>query len=183
MVTDFARRIVWSCSMIDLDSPKWKDLRGGYRTAYDASPILRALSTSDVLPASFWEDVWNNLYHQGDVGDASYAVMPCLAKIYAEKRWIDYQLPTYAYAVEEARSRSVNEPPPGWLRSEYEKSVIDIANYCLVNRIDCNDPDYGKAVVLLVAIIVGAKDIADLIDAVDIGDEHRALEIYEAAGR
>ena len=166
--------------MLDLDSPEWRAMHGGYRTPYDASPSLKALLAS-TTPDSFWEEVWNNLYHQGDVGDASYAVMPWVLKIYAEKGWIDYQLPTYAYAVEEARSRPMNGRPPNWLIVEYEKSLVEIANYCIREPNDRDDPNYRKAVILLVAIIVEAKDIAELIDTVDIGDENRALELYKAA--
>ncbi len=153
---------------------------GGYRRPYDASVILRFLEALVEPSKQFWDEVWNNLYHQYDVGLASYAVMPWLLKIYREKNWVDYELPNYAYAVEDARSRANNPKLPNSWVGEYRESIEGINAYCLGKRLESDDPNFRKGVVLLTAILVGATDIAELIDFVEIGDEHRALELYAA---
>lgn len=39
---------------------------------------------------------------------------------------------------------------------------------------------FKKTVVLLTAVLIGANDLAELIDFIEIGDEMRTLEIYAA---
>jgi hypothetical protein len=164
--------------MLDLYAEEWRTLDGGYRQAFDASKLLRVLAGAAEPPQEVWESVWNNLYHQHDVGIASYAVMPWLLRIYREKHWLDFDLPSYAFAIEQARSMEGNPRVPDWLVREYDESVEGIFNYCFENRLECDDPNFKKALVLLAAVLVGAYEIADLVDFVALGDELQALELY-----
>jgi hypothetical protein len=165
--------------MLDLDSEIWQYLDGGYRIEYDATVLLRDLLALDD-PRSVWDEIWNELHHQGDVGTASYAVMPWLLRIYREKDWVDFNLPAYAFAVERARMKTDNPAVPDWLYKDYENSLNEIAGYCLSKKADCPDPNFKKAMVLLTAVLVEAGDIVELLDCVSIGDEKRALELYES---
>ena len=166
--------------MLELHAPEWSKLTGGYRLPYDASPLLRNLHASSKCPPEIWEEIWNELHHQGDVGSASYAVMPWLLKIYQEKDWIDFQLPGYAFAVEQPRLNPANPKVPDWLAAEYDAAIIGILTYCLSKKSECNEPSFQKAVVLLAAAFIGATEIAELLDFVSTGDEQRALELYDA---
>jgi hypothetical protein len=61
--------------MLDLDDKRWEDLKGGYRIRFDPRPLLLKLESgtdSEVV----WRELWGGLYHQGDVGEASYAAVP-----------------------------------------------------------------------------------------------------------
>jgi len=53
------------------------ELLGGYRIPYDAKPALDLLNSDreSALP-----ELWENLYHQGDVSTASYAAIPILVQ-------------------------------------------------------------------------------------------------------
>ena len=66
--------------MLPLDDPRWASYHGGYRTAYDASKVLRTL-LEDGSSERSWQELWEELYHQGDVGEASYASVPWLLEI------------------------------------------------------------------------------------------------------
>ncbi len=50
---------------------------GGYGVPYDPEPALKRLSSSHEEAIS---ELWENLYHQGDVGLASYAAVPALVQ-------------------------------------------------------------------------------------------------------
>src|SRR5436305_1024906 len=63
--------------MLPLDDPRWKTLTGGYRVPYDASQPLQALLKQGAS-AEIWDELWQELHHQGDVGPASYAAVPHL---------------------------------------------------------------------------------------------------------
>jgi hypothetical protein len=63
--------------MLPLDDPRWRSYKGGYQAPYDASPGLRRL-LADGPDEELWEEFWNELHHQGDVNQASYAAVPWL---------------------------------------------------------------------------------------------------------
>ena len=77
---------------MDIGDPRWPSLRGGYRLPFDPRPALRRIAIGDAEEA--WKELWNELHHQGDVGEASYAAVPALVRIEAARRGADWN--TYA---------------------------------------------------------------------------------------
>jgi hypothetical protein len=62
-----------------LDDSRWANYHGGYnRALYNVVPLIHRLN-SEGTSESFWEIVWDEFHHQGDVGEASYALVPYLA--------------------------------------------------------------------------------------------------------
>ena len=64
--------------MLNLDSPRWAELKHAYGSAADIPPLLAELRT---LPdsegeAEPWFTLWSALAHQGDVYSASFAAVP-----------------------------------------------------------------------------------------------------------
>jgi hypothetical protein len=64
--------------MLDLDSPRWAELRHAYGPASDIPGLLRQLA--DFPPsadsAEPWFSLWSSLAHQGEVYPASFAAVP-----------------------------------------------------------------------------------------------------------
>jgi hypothetical protein len=61
--------------MVELESPRWRDLRHAYGPATNVAPLLARLAggeRSDELEQSLYGMLW----HQGDVFTASYAAVP-----------------------------------------------------------------------------------------------------------
>jgi hypothetical protein len=56
---------------MSLDDLRWQELHGGYRVPFDASELLRRLEQGQDI----WDELWQELHHQGDVGEASYAAV------------------------------------------------------------------------------------------------------------
>lgn len=56
--------------MISLYDARWLDLTGGYRMSFDPRPLIKRLET-DTDTTGVWQELWNELHHQGDVGEAS----------------------------------------------------------------------------------------------------------------
>lgn len=87
------------------------ELIGGYRIPYDPSPALENLAFNR---SSALDELWENLYHQGDVGSASYAAVPKLVEA--------GELSLVA-AIEVARHEPHNlEIPPSLLQA-YEQAL------------------------------------------------------------
>jgi hypothetical protein len=74
--------------MLSLTDPIWRELQGGYRTPYDASKPLAQMERGE----SVWDELWNELHHQGDIGVASYAAIPQLVRIAEAQRKLDWNL-------------------------------------------------------------------------------------------
>jgi hypothetical protein len=64
--------------MLSFDYERWNHLTGGYKMPFDPRPSLRKPESPRIPPA--WQDLWEELHHQGDLGDASYAERFCVLK-------------------------------------------------------------------------------------------------------
>lgn len=107
--------------MLNLDDPKWKELNGGYRTPYDASIALRELEAGE----DAWDELWQELHHQGDVGEASYAAVPHLVRIAGAASEIDRNLFSLVATIEIERHRGGN---PG--RAPFVHGLLRIGGAC-----------------------------------------------------
>ena len=75
--------------MLPLDSPLWAKLKGGYKVPYDAADPLRRLFGGEP-PEGVWEELWEELIHQGDLGQASYAAVPHLIEFVRRSPRLDW---------------------------------------------------------------------------------------------
>jgi len=72
--------------LLSLFDPKWTHLHHAYGVADDLPPLLAQLAD---LPSSLsneepWNTLWSALAHQGDVYDASFAVVPYVVDALAQ---------------------------------------------------------------------------------------------------
>ena len=92
------------------------ELTGAYRIPYDAAPALERLSHDRESAIS---ELWENLYHQGDVDTASYAAVPALVK--------NGELSLVA-ASEVARHNEQNDEVPDFLLYGYNSALENAIN-------------------------------------------------------
>jgi len=121
--------------MLLLTDTVWRELQGGYRVPYDASKVLARMERGD----SVWEELWNELHHQGDVGVASYAAIPQIVRICEARRDRDWNLYAFASTIEIERHRKNNPPLPEWLAPSYKtawESIVKLALSDLAGRPD-----------------------------------------------
>jgi hypothetical protein len=102
-----------------LDDDHWEGLRGGYRVPYDPRPALKRIAQGEVETA--WDELWQNLHHQGDVDVASYAAVPEIVRLLTSApigTWRAYGL---LATIEECRLGTYrpNPPVPDWLEEDY----------------------------------------------------------------
>jgi hypothetical protein len=104
--------------MLSLTDPRWRSLKGGYRRVYDASGALRRLEEGHDV----WDELWEELHHQGDVGEASYAAVPQLVRISRDGGHRDWNLYALVARIEIERHRKSNPPIPDWLLADYSSA-------------------------------------------------------------
>lgn len=84
---------------------------GGYGIPYDPKPALKKLNSSHDEAIS---ELWENLYHQGDIGIASFEAVATLVQA--------GELSLVA-TIEVARNTETNPKLPNALKAEYEQAL------------------------------------------------------------
>ena len=111
--------------MLPLDDERWTKLEGGYRVPYDPRPMFARLRAND---ESAWDELWNELHHQGDVGTAAYAAVPYLVDIHRTRDVADWQFYALLGTREICRTRGRNPQLPNWLQPAYDSALTQIVD-------------------------------------------------------
>jgi hypothetical protein len=148
--------------MLSLDDKRWQHLEGGYRTQFDPRPSLSKLDSSKDTNAA-WHVLWEGLHHQGDVGEASYAAVPHLARIYRKRGVIDWNAYALVAVIELARDDGKNPPVPKWLEEDYFQAIRDLAELGAVQVLQTKNPEEIRAILSILAISAGARTHAKFL--------------------
>ena len=142
--------------MLSLDDPRWKGLLGGYKIPYDASRALARLERGDDV----WQELWQELHHQGDLGDASYAAVPQLVRIAGASRPRDWNFYALLSTIEVERHRKNKPPIPGWLEADYRDAWQKVLDLALADLRDGGDVSTARSALGAVALAKGTSSSA-----------------------
>jgi hypothetical protein len=145
--------------MLNLDDSRWTVMKGGYRVLYDPRRALRKLETGSEMVEA-WDELWQELYHQGDVGEASYAAVPQLVRIYRKRDQIDWNTYAIVTTIELARDNNDNPAVPGWLENEYQSALTELAQIGLVELQRAENPDTLRCILAVLALWKGLRTYA-----------------------
>jgi hypothetical protein len=152
--------------MLALTDPRWATLQGGYHVPFDASLALRAIEknwTDDTA----WEQLWEELHHQGDLGEASYAAVPVLVTLAASAVARDWQLYALAATIETERHRAGNVPMPAWLAADYTSAWQRLTTLALGDLAGARDASLIRSALAVVAIGRGQRLLGAFIGWLD----------------
>jgi hypothetical protein len=142
--------------MLSLDDKRWQDLEGGYRAHFDPQPSLSKLDANKDTKAA-WHNLWEGLHHQGDVGEASYAAVPHLVRIYRKVGVIGWNTYAIVAVIELARDDRKNPAVPRWLEEDYFQAIQDLAERGAVELLQTTKPEGVRAILSMLAISAGAR--------------------------
>jgi hypothetical protein len=148
--------MVDSAPMLSFEDKRWNNLTGGYKMPFDLRPSLRKLESQQDTPTA-WEDLWEELHHQGDVGDASYAAVPELVRIHRNESTANWNLYAIVAIIELARTENGNPPLPDWLEDDYFRSIQVLAGMGAQEIVAATDPDTIRAILSVIAIAKGFR--------------------------
>ncbi|HTW60728.1 MAG TPA: hypothetical protein VMD55_02910 [Terracidiphilus sp.] len=148
--------------MLSFDDPRWAEMMGGYRIKFDPRPLLQLLRTGSDTKAA-WAALWDELHHQGDVGEASFAAIPEIVRSYCDRGVPDGNAYAMIAVIELARSKGENPDVPEWLREEYFAAISALAErgYSELKRTE--DADLCCAILGVLAIEKGLRNLARLL--------------------
>ena len=137
--------------MLNLDDERWADLKGGYKTTLDARPLLRSLESGEDIQSA-WGYLWEELHHQGDVGEASYAAVPHLVRIHRQRGVVDWNTYALVTTIELARMEEKNQQLPSWLAFGYENAIRELAKTGLMELANARDEQTIRSILGILAI-------------------------------
>lgn len=148
--------------MLNLNDPRWDDFRGGYRTRFDPRPHLLRLEAK-LDTAAAWGKLWNELHHQGDVGDASYAAVPHIVRIYREQGGDSWNTYAIVAIIELARTNGKNSDVPIELKDDYFQAIRDLAEIAAVQVLQAKAVEDARAILSILALGAGARTYARIL--------------------
>jgi hypothetical protein len=163
---------------MDLDDPQWSRLLGGYRVPYDPRKALIALERGDDTNNA-WKELWTELCHQGDVGEASYAAVPHLVRIHATRGIADWNTYALVATIEDARRNGRNPRLPGNLCDAYETAWRELVKLGLRELAAAEEPTLVVSIIGVIAIGKGQYTLGRL--AVAFTEDERQ-EMIKAIG-
>ncbi len=162
-----------------LTDPRWSTLAGGYGVPYDPRPVLSKLA-ANVEVASAWDELWNNLHHQGAVGEASYATVTALADLYSNDNLPDWNLFALIATIEVERHCKENPPLPEWLCDDYQVAWRKLEQLALTRLRESTDSETLQSLLAVLAIARGNLKLGALIIGLDRSELDEILEQYMA---
>jgi hypothetical protein len=166
--------------MLALDDPRWSTLQGGYRVPYDASVALRELETSPTTDRA-WDELWNELHHQGDVGEASYAALPHLVRITRERAFSDWNVYAMAATIETSRLSGGNPALPSFIEASYHEAWRQLTEFGLEQLRVVSDELVVRAILGAVAIGKGSVKLGRLISEFDASEIEELYDNFYGA--
>jgi len=163
--------------VLSFDDRRWETLKAGYRVPVDLRPLLRKLE-AEANVSSTWHEIWQELYHQGDVDEGSFAAIPHLVRIHRQRGVVDWNTYSLAAAVELARGAGRNPDVPDWARESYEGALRDLGRLGLEELPQARDPEAVRSILGLLAIVHGARTYGRILSEFT---EDELLELEEAA--
>jgi hypothetical protein len=164
--------------MISFDDPKWDGLLGGYRVPYDPRNALLSLAEGRAVEVA-WAELWNELHHQGDVGEASYAAVPELVRIHAHRRLPDWNTYGLVAIIEDAKRNPNNPQVPSWLCESYDSALRQLVKLGLDDFQDATEPELINGIIAVLAMGKGQHLLGRL--AIFFTDDERR-ELFANAG-
>jgi hypothetical protein len=150
-------------------------MKGGYKIPYDVSIPLKALLVGD-NDDGIWLELWEELHHQGDVGEASYAAIPSLVDICIQRNLMDWNLFHLVNVIEVCRENKNNPKLPIWLEPSYHEAWTKLFNFGLDILKNTNDELLVKTILATIAIHKKQYKIARIMTDLD---ESELNEFYE----
>ncbi len=144
---------------LSFDDLRWTTMLGGYRIPCDPRPVLIALERGD---AAAWEDLWTDLHHQGDVGEASYAAVPHRVRIYRSAARPDWRTYSMVALIEDVRREPDNPPIPDFLKPAYDAAWKSLVEIGIEEVRDATDPLIVSSIIGVLAFAKGLKTLGRL---------------------
>ncbi|MGD9713053.1 MAG: hypothetical protein AB7V46_13420 [Thermomicrobiales bacterium] len=135
-----------------IDAELWSDLTDAHGQIYDPRPALAAVADGDADAG--YDELWERLHHQGDLGTAAYAAVPELVRRVFDAAQPDWRAYGLIATIEEERRSGSNTVIPPELAEQYHAAMRRVVDPALAHlRFAVED----EAVRSIIAVLAHAK--------------------------
>jgi hypothetical protein len=163
--------------MIDLNDTKWETMHGAYKSPYNPIHIIKILE-EDIFSIEAWDLIWENLHHQGDIGEASYAIIPLLVELHKKEKSTDWQLYSYTALIIQESHRKTNPKIPEWLEVYFSKSLSDLFAMAISDLKEFKDEIWVRAIVGFILMYKDFIKYGAIISSLDKSEIDEFVEKY-----
>ena len=111
-----------------------------------------------------FNELWENLHHQGHVGLASYLAIPHLIDICIESKSLDWNFIGLCVTIENCRINGENPEIPSQYDDLYFGSLTKFEKYLLANFKNINDRTAFRLALALLATLNGQPGLGKAIE-------------------
>ena len=154
--------------------PDWSELHGAYRRPYDPRRAIAVLQ-QDATNREAWTELWNELHHQGDVGEASYAALPLFVEA-CRSGLRDWNFFGLIATIETERHRLTNPVLPTWLDGAYADALREAKRMAVEDLTTATDPLLIRTAVAVVALASGQRELGALLAHAETSEVREVLE-------
>ena len=139
------------------DNDNARGLTGAYGTPYDPSDAVARLELGDTTA---WDELWEELHHQGDVGAASYGAVPDLVRIHASRDRSDWNTYALIATIEIARLSGRNPPLPSEFADTYQRALAQLSELALADYANAAEENLVSGAFAILALRKGQTALA-----------------------
>jgi len=128
----------------------------------DPRPLVSKLEDNG-NPEEVWNELWDELHHQGDVGEASYAAVPLLVEMHRKCGVADWNIYAIVSTIELARTEGHNPEMPGWLSDDYSRAIQELSEIGIREIARSSDTESVRAILSVIALAKGLRTHAKFL--------------------
>jgi hypothetical protein len=148
--------------MISLEDARWSNMTGLYKTPFDPRPLLKRLD-ADRDTTEVWQELWEELHHQGDVGEASFAAVPFLVRSYCKRGVLDWNTYAIVSIIDLARKKGKNPDVPQWIEDDYFQAIRELAAIGATEVLQAEAAEDVRAILSVIAVEKGLRAHSELL--------------------
>lgn len=133
------------------------ELLDAYGEPFDPRPVIARWRLGEQEVAA--QELWVRLYHQGDVGSASFAAIPDLVELIATSSKLDWNAYAMLASVEEARTIG-GVLVPSSLADAYSAAWAKVQSFALQHLADAADDELVRSLLAVIAHAKGQHSLA-----------------------
>ncbi len=134
------------------ETSDWSRLTDADGDTYDPTVALKAIVSGDA--GEGYDELWQRVHHQGDLGTAAYAVVPELVRLMSNRKEPDWRAYSLIATIDERRKADGNPPVPGWLQGSYATAMRELIQPALAHL---RSAEVDEDVRSLLAVLAHAK--------------------------
>jgi hypothetical protein len=102
----------------------WSRLTDANGDPYDPRGALEAIANGNA--GEGYDELWQRVHHQGDLGTAAYAVVPELVRLMGNRKEADWRAYSLIATIDERRKAAGNPSVPDWLEGSYGTAMREL---------------------------------------------------------